>query len=366
VIQPPAASPYLSPVVVSITQAQACYMAAVVAAIEEVVALPAYRSAVLAWAPQLAQVDPGTPGVLLGYDFHLGPEGPRLIEINTNAGGLMLLADAPGEAVRAMFLEEWRRAGHAGPLGAVAIVDDQPHEQFLYPEFLRLQALLNHHGIETFIAAPEELQYTQGQLQLADRPLAMVYNRLTDFTLEQPSHAALRAAYQARAVLVTPHPYAHALYADKRNLTLLGDADWLLQHGASTATAALLAEAIPTTRRVTPQHATTLWEGRRHWFFKPERGYGGKGAYRGDKLTQRVWQAICTGGYVAQRLVPPSQVPGPAGELKLDLRHYVYAGRLLHLAARLYRGQTTNLRTPGGGLASVVVTPTPSGTLACA
>lgn len=26
--------------------------------------------------------------LLLGFDFHISPEGPRLIEINTNAGGL--------------------------------------------------------------------------------------------------------------------------------------------------------------------------------------------------------------------------------------------------------------------------------------
>ena len=26
-------------------------------------------------------------GFFMGYDFHLGPDGPRLIETNTNAGG---------------------------------------------------------------------------------------------------------------------------------------------------------------------------------------------------------------------------------------------------------------------------------------
>jgi hypothetical protein len=28
----------------------------------------------------------------MGYDFHLSPDGPRLIEINTNAGGAFLNA----------------------------------------------------------------------------------------------------------------------------------------------------------------------------------------------------------------------------------------------------------------------------------
>jgi len=31
-----------------------------------------------------------TPGMFMGYDFHMTREGPRLIEINTNAGGAFL------------------------------------------------------------------------------------------------------------------------------------------------------------------------------------------------------------------------------------------------------------------------------------
>ncbi|UUZ49727.1 hypothetical protein LP420_05925 [Massilia sp. B-10] len=43
------------------------------------------------------------------------------------------------------------------------------------------------------------------------------------------------------------------------------------------------------------------------------------------------------------------------GELKFDLRAYTYGGRVQLLAARIYQGQTTNFRTPGGGFAPVVV-----------
>jgi len=64
-------------------------MAAVIRAVESVVALPAYREAALGWAPEIARFDPGTPGAFMGYDFHLGADGPRLIEINTNAGGAL-------------------------------------------------------------------------------------------------------------------------------------------------------------------------------------------------------------------------------------------------------------------------------------
>ena len=40
---------------------------------------------------------------------------------------------------------------------------------------------------------------------------------------------------------------------------------------------------------------------------------------------------------------------------KTDVRLYVYDGELLISAARLYQGQTTNFRTPGGGFAPVFV-----------
>ena len=39
-----------------------------------------------------------------------------------------------------------------------------------------------------------------------------------------------------------------------------------------------------------------------------------------------------------------------AQALKFDLRAYTYAGDVMWMAARLYQGQTTNFRTPGGGL----------------
>ena len=41
-------------------------------------------------------------------------------------------------------------------------------------------------------------------------------------------------------------------------------------------------------------------------------------------------------------------------ELKVDVRLYTYAGEVLLAAARLYQGQTTNMRTPGGGFAPVL------------
>ena len=56
--------------------------------------------------------------------------------------------------------------------------------------------------------------------------------------------------------------------------------------------------------------------------------------------------------------MPPSERRiAPETALKVDVRNYVYDGRVQMLAARLYQGQTTNMRTAGGGFAPVLTTP---------
>ena len=57
--------------------------------------------------------------------------------------------------------------------------------------------------------------------------------------------------------------------------------------------------------------------------------------------------------------MPPSErvvmVDNEREMLKVDVRLYTYRGELLLAAARLYRGQATNLRTPGGGFAPLLL-----------
>jgi hypothetical protein len=48
-------------------------------------------------------------------------------------------------------------------------------------------------------------------------------------------------------------------------------------------------------------------------------------------------------------------VDGRPEPRKLDVRLYTYEGEVLLAAARLYQGQATNMRTPGGGFAPLFV-----------
>lgn len=364
---------------VFLSGAHALRMAGAVRAAEAAVALPAYREAALAWAPGIARHDSGTRGAFLGFDFHLSAEGPKLIEINTNAGGGLLAAMtaeaalaccgsvAPAGAgphgfenkVVEMLVAEWRSAGRSGRPRAIAIVDDAPEDQYLYPEFLLAQSALRRAGFAAVIASPEALQLRGGTLYAADQPVDLVYNRLTDFTLEGPAHRVLREAYLGGNAVVTPNPRAHALYADKRLLGLLGDAAWLRGAGLDPALADLLGEVVPATALVRSEKGARLWQERKKLFFKPFAGFGSRGAYRGDKLTHRVFEEILHGGYVAQALVPPSErIPAEnSAALKFDVRNFAYGGEVQLLAARLWQGQTTNFRSEGGGFAPVIVLP---------
>ncbi len=123
------------------------------------------------------------------------------------------------------------------------------------------------------------------------------------------------------------------------------------------ATQEILLAGIPRTVAVTAAQGEQFWSTRKNWFFKPAAGFGSRATYRGDKLTKRVFEEILQGGYIAQAIVPPStqtlQVEGVAQDMKLDVRCYTYAARIQLVAARLYQGQTTNFRTPGGGFAPV-------------
>jgi len=371
-------------------------MARLVAAVERVVALPAYREHVLAWAPSSARHRCAAPGVFLGYDFHLGNTGPQLIEINTNAGGGLLNAllaraqkaccddveallpgdlgsDTPEHLFLDMFRAEWRavaaaKVGAGDTVKRIAIVDEAPLTQYLYPEFVLFQRLFERAGIEAVICDPQALAFRDGALWYGGHGgsrIDLVYNRLTDFALEAPANAALREAWLTDAALITPHPQAHALYADKRNLVALCDDALLVSWGVDAETRATLANKIPRTELVLPAHADDLWARRKRLFFKPAAGYGSKAAYRGDKITRRVFDEVLAGNYIAQALVPPSSRTLKVGEapveLKLDLRNYVYNGHVQLVAARLWQGQTTNFRTPGGGFAPVLTVPSLQG-----
>jgi hypothetical protein len=331
--------------------------------IESTIQSESFHNEVLKDVPDFALKDFGTAGVFMGYDFHLTESGPKLIEINTNAGGGLLnmyLAqaqvaccdgvhlpfnlDSLEEEYFKMFINEWKLQRGEAKLQTVAILDVSPRDQYLYPEFQLFSSLFKKFGLECFIVAPEDLKAHDEGIWYGENKIDLIYNRLTDFYFEEREHQFLKDAYLKQNVVISPNPHHYALYANKHNL------EWLCKLPE-------LRSGIPLTEKVNFENQEILWKNRRDYFFKPAKGYGSKAAYRGDKMTTKVWNEIKGLDYVAQKVIKPGEriVQSNDGQnyLKLDVRAYVYQGKVQLLASRLYTGQTTNFRTEGGGFAPV-------------
>lgn len=368
--------PYLfASVPLYVSSAQVEQMQAVITAVENVVALPAWRDSVISANDASHRTGSVTQGVFFGYDFHLNEQGAHLIEINTNAGGaflndLLLQSQRevmmPGVVAASdhleqdflnMFLNEWRLERGDAPLKTVAIVDEHPQQQYLYPEFLLAQRMFERAGITALIVDPAELEVRGEALYCNGYKIDLIYNRLTDFHFNQ--HAVLSSVFQNNELaVITPHPWVYALYADKYNLTRLTHVEDLRAMGVAEADIVTLQAGIPETRMVKAEDDEQWRHERKQWFFKPNSGFGSKGTYRGASVTHRVFAEIMKGGYVAQRMAAPGERAVGVSEIgpvvfKSDVRCYVYAGKVQLIVARLYQGQTTNFRTVDGGFALV-------------
>jgi hypothetical protein len=366
-----------APVAVALSPADSEQILNIIAAVEAVLALPAYHAHVDAGAPTAAGGASCSPGAFAGFDFHVGEtgQGPQLIEINSNAGGAALLLKmlqahrgaarwtvqrihALECAIVDMFRAEWRALRGDAVLRRVLIVDDDPRSQYLWPDFALFQRLFERHGIAADIADAALLEGGDQGVFWQGEPVDMIYNRLTDFYFEAPHHDVLSQAWASGSVVITPHPRAHARYANKRHLAILSDETLLRRWGVSAQTRAILIAGIPRTQAVDSARMQEFWAQRKSLFFKPSGGYGSKAVYQGDRITRTVFERIMHEDYVAQSLAPPGlrQIvqDGVSRPFKFDLRHYAYAGQSLLCAARLWRGQTMNFRTPGSGFAPVL------------
>lgn len=335
----------------------------------------AFQDVVDVGACETARHRPGNAAVFMGYDFHLGPEGPRLIEVNTNAGGALLnglhtaaLCDPvklacrcrellPVESMEQRIVRTFRSEleavrGAGAVLRRLAIADDAPEQQFLKSEFTLFRELFARAGIDALVCDTREIPLQDG--------VQLVYLRDTDFLLETERTAALRRAYLEDRVVVTPAPREHHLLANKGRLALFSDAAALRKLGLPPEEAAFLARIVPESVPLEALGLERAWGERREWVFKPMAGFASRGVYRGDKLTRgKLEEIAAAGGYLVQRRVEPAAIPvetadGPL-RMKFDVRAYAYRDEVLLLGARVYQGQVTNLRTPGGGFSAICV-----------
>lgn len=364
-IDPSAVSPYPAPV----TRLQLKKMLGFMRNLYRLQRDPGYLALVEPLLPVTARFVPGHDAVMMGYDFHLAADGPKLIEVNTNAGGAMYAYFAahreligkcppPGPFPRRLletFWQDWRRfSGKPGERPQrIVIIDEEPAEQNLFPEMECCRSLFLREGVDCEIVDPRELQASAAGVSLGGREVDFIYNRHCDFYLEGEEMAGLREAYLAGRVCLSPNPRAYGLLADKRRMVLWSDPDALGSCGLSPAGLSLLGQVVPHSRLLEDLDSEETWTRRKNMIFKPVSRYGGKGVISGRSMSRTRFASMEPAETLVQELVPPSMTPGGDEEFKTDYRVYAYRDRAIGIAARLYRGQVTNMQTPGGGFARV-------------
>lgn len=334
--------------------------------------LPAYQQQVMTTVPEVARFNPGHESVMMGYDFHLTAEGPRLIEVNTNAGGALLAyrtyqptfpatplvgTNRHLTALLETFAQEMRlfSAGSLHRPEQVIILDETPEKQFLAEEMRVMCTLFASWGVEANLADPSALTMGEEGVFFQGKRVDMIYNRHCDFYLESPALAGLRAAYLAGRLCLTPNPHTYGLLADKRRMTLWSDPAILQTLGLTEQTITTLQTAVPVSRLLAQMEPDQLWRERKQWVFKPVTAFGSRGVLLGDSISRQRFQELEPHTTLVQRFVPPA--PAPDRPMKMDWRLFAYRDQLLGVAPRLYQGQVTNFRTPGSGYAPVRLAP---------
>ncbi len=296
---------------------------------------------------------PSNYSACMSYDFHLSAEKKlELIEINTNAAFLALGLELysfwkiagvdPAFSTKSlvdMFQNEIMLTKKSVAEPSVAIFDEKPEEQRLYVEFLLFKSLFDKFKIKSAI------------IDLADsaqlKEFSLVYNRYTDFYLQNKTSASIKEMFNSNQIELSPHPWEYFLLADKQRLI-----DWNRQDEVEKPKSLLPVFDLATSVRA------DIWAKRKNLFFKPKTSFGGKQAYRGTSISTKAFDSIYHDDFIAQKIsiAPEIEVNylGNVVKFKYDLRCYAYQDQLQLVVARLYQGQTTNLNTPGGGFACVV------------
>ena len=287
--------------------------------------------------------------VCTSFDFHLvDGHQPKLIEINTNAAFLALgltmydfwkIKPHTGfteEKLIQMFREESQLVGQKNI--NISIMDEKPETQRLFIEFLIYQQYFAKNGIPAVIT---------DTAKASELPAGtLVYNRYTDFYLREPQSAQIKALYNEGQLHLSPSPWEYFLLGDKQRLS-----DWQHQDELPIPKSLLKIYDLAAADR------EQVWNERKKLFFKPKASFGSKQAYNGASMSRKIFDEAFVQGFVAQEFAPPPEVnllqDSENLKMKYDIRCYTYKDELQLVIARLYQGQTTNLKTTGGGFAIV-------------
>jgi uncharacterized circularly permuted ATP-grasp superfamily protein len=327
--------------------------------------------------------DPGPPDVVLSrLDAFVTPEGPRFLEINSDAPAGFGYGDRMAEvfarlpvfrtfarehAVTAVpstpaLIDAVISRGSTNPV--VAIVDWAEVKTRADQDLLRESFAAR--GVPCLLADPRELQLSGGRLHAQGRPVDLVYRRalLGELVERQDEVRDLLTAYRERRVVFV-NSLRCALSEDKAFLGLLGGEDFAALLSADER--AFVARVVPWTRRVSADRVAYLVEHRKELVLKPAHGYGGESVLIGAETAAGDWErsvgTALQAPWVAQERIPPAEEPFPVFEdgrlsfelLKVNTNPFYAAGREAGAVARASRSAVVNVSAGGGSVPTFVV-----------
>jgi uncharacterized circularly permuted ATP-grasp superfamily protein len=340
-------------------------------------------------------LDPGPPDVLLSrLDAFLTPDGPRFIEVNSDAPAGFGYGDRMAEVFRELpafrAFARQRRVSYlpsapalvravlaampGGATGIVAIADWAEVKTRADQEILR-QAF-EAAGARCRLVDPRELAIRHGRLWAGTDPVDLVYRRalLGELVARAEEAEALMQAYRER-VAVFVNSFRCHLSEDKALFAILTDEAYseLLTAGER----ALVARAVPWTRKV--EERRTVRDGRdvdlvpyviaerARLVLKPAHGYGGQSVVVGEEAGATAWEeairAAIGGPWVVQDRValPAEEFPVCEGgglafeRFNVNANPFYVEGGEAGGVSRASRGAVINVSAGGGSVPTFVV-----------
>lgn len=347
------------------------------------------------------RIDPGPPDVLLSrLDAFLGADGPRFIEINSDApagfgyGDRMaeVFADLPlfrafAETRRVHYAPSlpalvdavvwaWRKTGRpAGATPVIAIADWADVKTRADQEIVcaRFEAV----GFDCVLADPRAMEIGGGRLLANGRPVDVVYRRavLTEIVEREGQMQPFLDAYRD-GLAVFVNSFRCRLSEDKAFFAILTDESFASLMTAEEAQ--LVRRVVPWTRRVAERKTLHggnevdlvpyVTEHRPALVLKPAHGYGGRSVLVGDETSPEAWAAAVQDGLrepwvVQERVAIPEEVfplleeDGEVGlsPLKVNVNPFYVHGADVGAVTRASRSSVINVSAGGGSVPTFVV-----------
>jgi uncharacterized circularly permuted ATP-grasp superfamily protein len=347
---------------------------------------------------ELVQIDPGYRAVspTARLDSFLTEEAYSFVELNGESPAGIAYADAAFEIftrlpVMKRFAESYNlRRFEGSPLMLKLLLDC--YEEFLgrrpdHPPHIAIVdlkgmptqkefELFREHfeaaGFPSIIAAPEELEFSNGRLRAGEFEIDIVYKRLlvNEYLPIMAQHPALIDAYRARAVCMV-NSFRSKIIHKKALFAVLTDA----RHSAlfTEEERSLITQHVPWTRMVRSGKSDYkgeeidllkfIGERRDRLVLKPNDDYGGHGIYIGWNIDEIGWDeaihnALANGDYLVQERVPTAREVFPEltaegtiafAEQLVDLDPLLFNGKVGSAFTRLSSNELANV-TSGGGM----------------